>query len=102
MREYIALGSKDIGRLDCFWMTDELLGLLDNLFMVRTFRIAQPNDDGLPHIQPHQYNDDGFDAKYSDTEFDYIFEMDDNKNFSLGIQFIFFFWLALRFSFVEA
>ena len=42
MRDYIALGPKDIGRLGCFWMTDEMLGLLDSLFMMRTFRIAQP------------------------------------------------------------
>ena len=50
VREYIALGPKDIGRLGCFWMTDEMLGLLDSLFMVRTFRIAQPTDYGIPLI----------------------------------------------------
>ena len=49
VREYITLGPKDIGRLGCFWMTDEMLGLLDSLFMVGTFRIAQPNL-GLPII----------------------------------------------------
>ena len=89
VREYIALGPKDIGRLGCFWMTDEILGLLDSLFMVRTFRIAQPNI-GLPLIDTLQYNDDELDAKYTDTIFDCIFEMDDNKLFPLGIQFIFF------------
>ena len=89
VREYIALGSKDIGRLGCFWMTDEMLGLLDSLFMVRTFRITQP-DIGLPLIQPLQYNNDEIIAMTTDTPFDYIFEMDNNKLFPLGIQFIFF------------
>ena len=90
MREYIALGPKDIGRLGCFWMTDEMLGLLDIIFMVRTFRIAQPNDYGLPLIDILQYNDDEDAAQCTDTKFDCIFEMDDNKLFPLGIQFIFF------------
>ena len=58
VREYIALGPEDIGRLGCFWMTDEMLGLLDSLLMVRTFRIAQPTDYGIPLIQPLQYNND--------------------------------------------
>ena len=66
VREYIALGPKDIGRLGCFWMTDEMLGLFDRLFMVCTFRIAQPNT-GLPIINALQYNDDELIPKYSDT-----------------------------------
>ena len=89
LREYIALGPKDIGRLGCFWMTDEMLGLLDSLFMVRTFRIAQPTI-GIPLIQPLQYNDNEVIPMTTDTPFDCIFEMDDNKLFPLGIQFIFF------------
>ena len=95
MRYYIALGPKDIGLLGCFWMTDEMIGLLDSLFMVRTFRIAQPTDEGLPLIDTLQYNDDKLTAKYTATKFDCIFEMVDNKLFPLGIQFIFF----LRFLF---
>ena len=70
-------------------MTDEMLGLLDSLFMVRTFRIAQPGF-GLPLIQPLQYNDDEVDNKFTDTPFDSIFEMIDNKIFPLAIHFIFF------------
>ena len=54
VREYIALGPKDIGRLGCFWMTDEMLGLLDSLFMVRTFRIAKPDDCAIPLIDTIQ------------------------------------------------
>ena len=69
--------------------------------MVRTFRIAQPTDYGLPLIDTLQCNADEIDAKYTDTKFDCIFETDNNKLFPLGIQFIFF-WLSLRFSFVEA
>ena len=88
MREYFALGPKDIGRLGCFWMTDEMLGLLDSLFMVHTFRIAQPTDYGIPLIQPLQYNND--EDAFAEHPFDCIFEMDDNKLFPLGIQFIFF------------
>ena len=90
VREYIALGSKDIGRLGYFWMTDEMLGLLDSLFMVRTFRIAQPIDYGIPLIQPLKFNDDEIFYMTTDTPFDCIFEMDNNKLFPLGIQFIFF------------
>ena len=71
-------------------MTDEMLGLLDSLFMVRTFRIAQPDDFGIPLIQALQYNDDEFAAMTTNTPFDYIFEMNDKKFFSLRIQFIFF------------
>ena len=54
-------------------MTDEMLGLLDSLFMVRTFRIAQPTDYGLPLIDTLQCNADEIDAKYTDTPFDCIF-----------------------------
>ena len=90
MREYIALGPKDIGRLGCFWMTDEMLGLLDSLFMVRTFRISQPTDYGMPLIQPLQCNDNEILHMTTDTSSDFILEMDDNKLFPLGIQFIFF------------
>ena len=89
MREYIALGPKDIGMLGCFWMTDEMLGLLDILFMVRTFRIAHPDYCSIPLIETLQYNNDEPDAKFSDTKFDCIFEMNDNKLFPLGIQLFF-------------
>ena len=61
-------------------MTDDMLGLLDSLSMVRTFRIHQPNDDHVL-IEALQYNDDESDAKFTDTPFDCIFEMNDNRVF---------------------
>ena len=71
-------------------MTDEMFGLLDRLFMVHTFRIAQPTNFGISLIEPLQYNDDEVIHMTTDTPFNCIFEMDDNKLFPLGIQFIFF------------
>ena len=56
--------------------------------MVRTFRIAQPDDSDIPLIQTFQYNDD--EDPFAEHSFDCIFEMNDNKLFPLGIQFIFF------------
>ena len=66
-------------------MTDQMLGLLDSLFMVRTFRIAHPDGFGISLIDTIQYNDDEVDDKFTDTKFDCIFEMNDNKLFPLGI-----------------
>ena len=77
MREYIALTSKDIGKFGCFWITNDMLDLLDTIFMVRTVRIYQPNDS-VPFIQSSQFTVDEVDTVFTDTSFDYIFDMENN------------------------
>ena len=90
MKEYIALSPKYIGKLGSYWITDDMLGLLDSFFMVRTFRIYQP-DCGVLFIQTLQFNVEKHEHRNDNSPFDCIFEIKDNKYFfSFGIQFIFF------------
>ena len=89
LRENIALIPKDIGRLGCYWITDNLLGLLDILFMVHMFRISNAEDD-IPLVHVLQFNADKYEHSYDNSPFDFIFEMEDNTIFPLGLQLIIF------------
>ena len=68
-----------------------MIGLLHILFMVRTFRIHQPNGN-VQFIQAVQFNVDEYEHSHNNSPFDCIFEMKDDIMFPLGIQFIFSGW----------